>query len=210
MKEFSEKEVPDYIEAIEKPNTPNDLGTIVRMGLRHLKVGNLPDFEPIHKMRICLYPGSQAQWNWDMEPIMKGGGGKGDSCVALYWAEINMNAGDERIMGFTYGLSELSLSAGESPIALSAPPTVQPDSEFVITAYVWNGRLAENVKLELPPGLTLAEKESDQKPIEDAKRAQVSFRVRAGKDGSYEVKAKVGATVSKPIIIKVRAGGVFG
>jgi hypothetical protein len=161
-------------------------------------------------MRICLYPGSQIQWDWDMESIMKGGEGKGDSCVALYWAETTMNPDDERVMGYTYGLSELSTSGGDSPIALSAPPTVQPNAEFVVTAYVWNGRPGQKIKLELPEGLTLAANESEDKLIDDAKRAQVSWRVKAGNDGEFKVTAKAGATISKPIILKVRRGSPFG
>ncbi len=182
MKEFSEKEVPDYIEAIERPDHPDDLGTIVRMGLRHIKVGQT-ELEPIHKMRICHYPGSQAQWDWEpMEPIVRNE--RGDSCVALYWAEITMNPGDVRMMGYTYGLSELSLGAGDTPIALSAPATVQPNSEFVLTAYVWNARPGQTITVELPEGLTLASGETETKDVDDPKRARCPGASRRAAKGS--------------------------
>lgn len=206
MKEFSEKEIPDYIEVIEKPDTPDDLGTIVRMGLK------LPglDLEPIQQMRICLYPGSQTKWIWDMEPMNKNPMRK-DSCVALYWNVVKMNPGDKRTMGYTYGLSELSINVGESPIALSAPASVKPDEEFVLTAYIWNAKPGQKIKLELPEGLELGKDEVEEKRVDEAgNRVQVSWRVKAGKAGDYSVSAKMGSNISRALKIVVRTGSFLG
>lgn len=203
MREFPEKEIPDYIEAIEKPQTPSDLGTIVRMGLKNIHLAGT-DLEPIDKLRICLYPGSQTKWDWDMEPMNKNPKHK-DSCVALYWVVQKMNPGDKRTMGYTYGLSELSIAEGEAPMALSAPTMVRPGSEFVITAYVWKARPGARIDLELPAGLTLAENETPDKTIEEGDgRAQVSWRVKAGAAGEFPVSAKMGRSISPEIKVKVR------
>jgi hypothetical protein len=135
-----------------------------------------------------------------------------DSCVVLFWAEQRMNRGEDRVMGYTYGLSELAVGQGESPMALSAPTSVRPNSEFVITAYVWKARKDSVVHLELPEGLTLAKDETEDKKItEDGTRVQVSWKVKAGsKDGKFPVKSKMGSTKSDPLDVIVRSSGLFG
>jgi hypothetical protein len=208
--DFREKDIPAYIEVIEKPDTPKDLGTVVRMGLKGLRDAG-SDLEPISRMLICLYPGSQMKdWDWEIESMKKNPQNK-DSCVALFWAEQTMTPGDPtRVMGYTYGLSELAVGTGESPMALSAPASVQPESEFVMTAYVWNAKKDSVVRLELPVGLTLAKDETEDKKLtEGGNRVQVSWRVKAGPRGEYPVTTKMGTTISKEFKVIVRAGGLF-
>jgi len=208
MKELTEKEIPDYIEMIEKPDNPKDLGTVARMGLRHIKLPGI-DLEPIDKMRICLYPGSQIKWDWAMEPMNKNPKQK-DSCVALYWVVQKMKAGDERRMGYTYGLSELSIGPSDAPIALSAPSSVQPGAEFVVTAYVWKSSKGQKVKLDLSSGLKLAKDESVEKTVEEnGTHVQLSWRVLAGEAGEYPVAAKMGSTMTKPLKVVVSNTSIF-
>jgi hypothetical protein len=202
MKEFQGKDIPDYIEAIEKPETPDDLGTVVLMGLRNLKLAGF-ELEPVDRLRICHYPGSQTQWDWDMEPMNKDPNKK-DSCVAIYWANQEMKPGAHRVMGYTYGLSGLSIEAGDSPVALSVPPLIRPHSEFLLTAYIWNAHKGQKIAIELPPGLELADKEEVEKSLEKEKdRVQVSWKVKAGGMGEYDVTTRMG-TRSKPFKVKVR------
>ncbi len=213
MKDFPEKEVPDYIEAIEKPDTPKDPGTVARMGLKNINLPNI-DLEPIDKLRICGYPGSQTKWDWKPFPMNNNPENpkKRDSAVAIYWVYRDMNPGEVRHVGFTYGLSQLSVSAGDSQIALSAPGSVQPGKEFVITAYVWNAQKDQKVTLDLPAGLELLQDETAEKQIEEAgSRVQVSWRVKAaGTAGEYPVTAKTRKTVTKPFTVIVRTRSFFG
>lgn len=202
MEEFREKQIPDYIEAIENPDNPSDLGTIVRLGLKNLNFGG-GNLEPVDRLRICLYPGSQTKWDWEMKPMNKGS--KKDSCVAIYWATVKMNPGEVRHLGYTYGLSELSIGTGESPMALSAPALVLPNSEMLVTAYVWNVRKGSKIEIDLPAEFKLASNESAVKTIEEtsSERVQVSWRVKTTKAGVFEIKTRLGSSTSRPIKIRV-------
>ena len=110
MEEFPQKKIPDYIEAIENPNDPNDLGTVVRMQLKGLKLPGVDALEDIETMRICRWPQNKdARWKWEMEPMDFVPETK-DSCVVLYWADRDMNPRtDVRQLAFTYGLSGLDI-----------------------------------------------------------------------------------------------------
>jgi hypothetical protein len=216
MKEYNQKEIPDYIEVIEDPDNPKDLGTVARLGLKGIRLEEGQgdnrteiDVESIDKMRICLYPGDGARWDWEMEPMNKTPTNK-DSCVALYWYYRSMNPGETRYLAFTYGLSELS-DRVESTLSLSAPASIRPNSTFRLTSYVWNAKMGQQVKLELPPGLTLVQGESDTKTIEEAgRRVQVSWEIKAGAAGKYPVRATSGMSATRPFNVHVKSGTIFG
>ena len=75
---------------------------------------------------------------------------EGDSCVAVYWPEQTIKPKERRHMAMTYGLGKLEFT---DRLALSAPATVAPGREFVVTAYVYNAKKGEKVTLELPAGV---------------------------------------------------------
>ncbi len=224
MEEFPQKVIPDYIEAIENPNDPNDLGTTVRMQLKGLRLPGVPDLEDIEKMRICRWPENKdVNWDWEMEPMDKIPETK-DSAVALYWAWRMMNPGETRQMAFTYGLSKLEISGGgdeppaptETAMAMSVPNLVSTNSEFVVTAYLWRTKAGQKATLNfLEEGLTLAPGEAAEKEIEKPgdTRVQVSWKVKAGAKGSYKIQATSGGSKTKPRTIEVRdpkTSSIFG
>src|SRR5262249_38694090 len=83
--DFVGEQVPDYIEVIEKPNDPEDPGTVARMGLRHMRLPGGITLEDMDKLRICRFPGPNARWDWPVQSMKGGKGETADSCVALYW-----------------------------------------------------------------------------------------------------------------------------
>jgi hypothetical protein len=207
--EFTGKQIPDYLEVIENPNDPQNPGTVARMGLLHL---HLPDrkLEDPEKLLICRFPGQAAGWNWgaeSMQPTVSEE--KPDSCVALYWSNDILNKGESRNVGFTYGLGTLEISGGT--LALSVPSSVQPNSDFVVTAYVWNAKKGDKVKLTVPAGLKLASGEGDEKTIEeDGARSQVFWHLRSGNRGEYTLEAVKDNAKSKPKKVIVKATSIFG
>jgi hypothetical protein len=209
--EYSQKEIPDYIEVIENPDDPKNPGTVARMGLRHLK---LPDIEldDMDKLRICRFPGQTAGWgDWPVESMQPNKDEKrGDSCVVMYWPYVIMNAGETRYVAFTYGLSTLEIG-GDSTLALSVPASVQPDSDFVVTAYVWKAKKGDKVKLTIPTGLKLADGESDEKTVEESgARSQVFWHLRSGDTGTYTLEATKEKVKSKPKKVVVKTTSIFG
>jgi hypothetical protein len=214
MRDFPQKDVPDYIEVIENPDDPKDHGTVVRMGLKNIKLPGV-DLEDVELLRICRWPGNrQAQWDWKPLPMNEPADNK-DSCVVLYWPYLNMNPGDERRMAFTYGLGKLDVGglsgAGGTSLALSTPASVQPGKEFVVTAYVWGARKGDKVKLELPRGLGLVSgEELEQTVEEEAARTQVFWKVKAGEAGTYTIEAASGKARARPREVVVKVLSIFG
>jgi predicted secreted protein len=207
-RDFAQKEIPDYVEVIEKPETPEDLGTVARLGLKGLKLPGV-NLEEIDWMRICRWPGNKdAPWEWEPEAMNQPPDQARDSCVALYWAYRDVDPGEKRALAFTYGLSELSIGAGttqESRMALSVPAQVQPGREFVVTAYVWNAREGQKVRLRLPEGLSLVEGQQEEQTVEaTAARGQVFWKVRAADKGTFEMEATSGAARARGQV-KVRS-----
>ncbi|HEY7315902.1 MAG TPA: hypothetical protein VH643_41615 [Gemmataceae bacterium] len=214
--EFLQKQIPDYIEVVEKPDDPKDPGTVARMGL-HLKLPGGIQLEDMDKLRICRFPGATAPWEPDVVESMRPDqpGEKADSCVFLYWPYENMNPNDIRHMAFTYGLGSLEIGEGGGgggvSLALSVPASVQPDHDFVATAYVWKAKKGDKVKLEVPRGLKLADGESVEKTIEEGgARSQVFWHVRSGRTGEYTLKATSGSAKSKPKQVVVKTTSIFG
>jgi hypothetical protein len=212
MRDFKQKEIPDYIEAIEKPDTPNDLGTVARMGLKGIKLPGI-ELEDIERLLITRWPGNRQQrWEVPLESMTDEKGNR-DSCVALYWDYTDMRPKQERRMAFTYGLSKLDIGEGDTKqaLALSVPASVLPNREFVATAYAWNARKGDTVKLVLPRGLTLVDGETLDKTVEEGgKRVQVFWRLKAGGTGEYKLEATNGDVKAKPRTVAVKSSSIFG
>jgi hypothetical protein len=211
--EFSQKDIPDYIEALENPNEPENPGTVARLCLRHFSLPGM-DLEDMDKLLICRFPGNP-NVGWDLaavesiQPDSKDDKKeKGDSCVVMYWPYKELNPGATRHVAFTYGLGSLEISGA---LALSVPSSVQPNSEFVVTAYVWDAQKGDKVKLIVPAGLKLAGGESAEKTIEEeGKRSQVFWRLRSGESGDYMLEATTDKDKSKPKKVTVKPASIFG
>ncbi len=210
MEVFGQKDIPDYVQALERPDL-KDPGTVAHLGL------NLTgEFEPLVEMIICRWPGNR-ETGWKIDPIepMRANPEKPDSCVVLYWAYEEMEAGSTRKMAFTYGLNSISGvagggNAGDGKIALTTGGSMRPGREFTVTAYVKDPQPGQVVTLILPAGFSFAKGNDADKKIEKASGglAQVSWRVRSGKEGEHVLEAASGrarATLS----IRIHEEGIF-
>jgi hypothetical protein len=202
-RDFAEKDIPDYVEAMEKAD-PQDPGTVARLGLKGLNLPGL-NLEPIHAMTICRWQNGNVLWELpeqDRQPIGE------DSCVFLYWAERPMAAGERRDMAFTYGLGTISVS-GESPLGLTAGGSFRPGGVFTVTAYVKGPQEGQKVKLALPDGLSLVAGEEAERPVEKGgDYSQVSWRVRADRLGDYTVRATSGTHEARTRV-RIKNSGIF-
>ncbi len=212
--EFTQKEIPDYIEAIENPEDSQNPGTVARLCLRRF---NLPgvELEDMDKLIICRFPAGNPNVGWDISPVesMKPENKddkkeRGDSCVVMYWPYKDLNPDETQHVAFTYGLGSLEIGGA---IALSVPSSVQPNSEFVVTAYVWDAKKGDKIKLIVPAGLKLASGENQEKTIEEeGKRSQVFWRLRSGRSGEYTLEATTDKDKSKPKTVTVKPASIFG
>lgn len=213
--DYDKKQIPDYIEVIEKPDDPKDPGTVARLGLRNLRLPRT-QLEDMELLRICRWPGNRARWDWDADPMNADKENK-DSCVVMYWPYLSMNPKDRRDVAFTYGFGTLEIGpaggGGEAgpALALSVPASVPPQTDFVVTAYVWRAKKGDTVKLEVPTGLKLASSESNEKNIEEGgTRSQVFWHLRSGSTGSYTLHATSGGAKAKPKQVVVKTTSIFG
>ncbi len=200
---LNQKEVPQYLEAIENPEDPKNPGTAARIGLR------FPDSDldtPV-KVVICGYQNGFHTQKWDVDPIKDIGK---DSCVLIYWADTTLNKGERREVGYSYGLGEVQ---GDGRLALSAPGVVTPNSEFVLTSYIHKAEKGQTFTVLLPPGVELAKGESAEKTVAaDAERVTLSWRLQAGEASKTPLPIKVegAGTTSRPVRVQVRVRSIFG
>jgi hypothetical protein len=195
---FDQKDIPDYIQALEVPD-PSQPGTVAHLGLR------LPDYEPIERMLIAAWPGNPEEgWEWEPVPIDIIRDPKNrDSSVTLYWADKDMNPGETRRLGFTYGLNALS---GDAHLRLTAGGDFRPGGEFTVTAYVHRPEAGQTVRLALPDSMKLVGEQKLEQTIDKAGDiAQVSWRVQAGPEGSFVLEAtRAGNRATVPVRIRTR------
>jgi hypothetical protein len=204
-KEFGEKQIPDYIEALERPDLKNP-GTVAHLGLKGIHLPGVT-LEPIHAMLICRWDGSEIRWEPDeaaQQPI-----DGTDSCVYLYWNYRPMPPGEKRHFAFTYGLGKIAVSAGTSQLGLTAGGSFQPGGEFTVTAYVKNPRQGQAVKLKLPAGLTLLPgQQAEQTVTGRGAYSQVSWRVRGDALGEHTIRATSGDNQAS-YRVRIKNSGIF-
>ena len=222
LRQFGEKDIPDYVEALEFPDLEKP-GTVAHIGLKGVSIPGV-DLEPVHEMLICRWPGSETRWRPEKRDIRSIEGEKeqgevGDSCVFIYWSSLPMPPKTTRNMAFTYGLGKMAASPtggggpGKTQLALTSGGSFQPGGVFTVTAYVKGGKEGQKVKLSLPSGLSFVGDEPEEKAVDapdpKAGYSQVSWRVKAKDTGEYELKATSGGVTARDKV-KIKIGGVFG
>jgi hypothetical protein len=183
---FAGAAIPAHIEALERSDPANP-GTVAYLGLKDLE---LPDVapEPLAKVLIGAWPGSEKKWDWEEEAASKTQKIK-DSAVALYWEIRPTRAGETRQMAFSYGLNNISPPQADGALALSTGGSFQIGSEFTVTAYIKKPTTGERFRIELPTdAFELADGEAAEADVSDeGTLAHVSWRVRSKREGKHSL-----------------------
>jgi hypothetical protein len=202
--EFAEGQVPDYVEALERPDL-KDPGTVAHLGLKGIHLPGVT-LEPIHSVLVCRFESSEAHWKPDEDARLPIKGT--DSCVYLYWDYRPTAPGEKRHFAFTYGLGKLSVG-GASRLGLTAGGSFRPGGTFTVTAYVNSPRAGQAVKLELPAGLTLLPgQDAEQKVTGGGDYSQVSWRVRGDALGEHTIRATSGDGEAS-YRVRIKDSGIF-
>jgi hypothetical protein len=191
MTVLPQKDVPSFVRALESDRLDDTRATVVEMGLK------LRGLEPMEKVVICRWPqefgASEARWGWPFQAMNDPPGSFKDSCVVLYWPKLNMNAGEKRVLGFTYGLGRLAEANTQTAggrIRLFAGPA-KINKTFIVTAYMKNA-VGQQVTLKLPPAIRFMPGQSakqDVQQVPGAPYAQASWRVQSSEVGEFPLRA---------------------
>lgn len=204
--ELPQKEIPDYIQAMEHQDLEKP-GIVALLGLKGFQ---LPDCEPepLYKLMLGENPNnSEAGYDIDIGDLApkgkKAGDGFKDSVVFLYWNERDTNPGETRNFVFSYGLSEISKPTGSSGgnLSISHGSNIFAKKSFALTALVRNAVKGQEVSLELPPGVSLASGENLNRKVEEVDKAttmsQVSWKITVDKPGDYTFKVSTDKNASQ-------------
>ncbi|HEX4609853.1 MAG TPA: hypothetical protein VH092_16775, partial [Urbifossiella sp.] len=173
-------------------------GTVAHLGVRvspHLGVVELPD-----SLIITHWPGSDPPWAFPVAPFGK------DSAVVLLWNEAAVNPGEERKVGFTYGLAKVASGKSGGKLGLTAGGAFKAGGVVTLTAYLDRGLKQPAVTLTLPAGLKLATGRARQtvaiRPTDPYGRA--TWRITCDQPGQYTVKVELedGSAEELPILVR--------
>jgi hypothetical protein len=203
---FEGDKVPDYVEALERPD-PKDPGTVAHLGLKGIQIPNA-ELEPITKLVVCPWESDAIGWDVKVAQDNKDKPIK-DTCVVLYWPEKSMDGGEVRHMAFTYGLNPISTPEGSGNLALTVGGSFVAGKDFTVTAYVKNPQAGQTVKLSLPDGLSFVSAQQAEQAVEvRGDYSQVSWRVHSARPGEYLLRATSGmAGVGHKV--RISAGSLF-
>jgi hypothetical protein len=184
---FTGQAVPDYILALERSDLNDPSMTIVQIGFVPAAGSNAvrPD-----KVSLTQWPGNLVyagqnrdnpdaaveylDHTWEY-PLAKSfairrpgaANAEGDSALAIFWSSIEIPAGQQRVLEFTYGLGSLSGTAKpDAAFRLTAFGPFAPGQPFTVSMLVKNARPDQKATLTLPPGLTWGKNQTAEKPIE--------------------------------------------
>jgi hypothetical protein len=192
FKDFTDQSVPDFIQALEKPDLLNP-GTVAHMTF---KVGG--GLEAPRRVSLTHWPGSNAPWD---VPVVHMGT---DSAVIMYWDEKPLKPKERREVGFAYGLGGVAVEAKGS-LGVILDGEFEPGKTFSITAYVSNPAVGETLTLALPEGLQRIE--GKQKvpvpPPGEGKTSVITWKAKVLEPGQFPIKVKstTGASVTKTVTI---------
>jgi hypothetical protein len=135
----------------------------------------------------------------------------------MYWGQLTMQPGEQRTMAFTYGLGRIATEYGDGRsfngrMRLFVGERARTHQPINILAYVRSTDPNQTVTLKLPAGMSFEPGVSATQTVPTAGSAgysQVSWRVKAAKQGPYVVEAdapRIGV-VADEIFVKDR--GIF-
>ena len=205
-----DKKVPDFLEALEKPDLAQP-GTVAH--LRLALDGSEPPIRvtlgawPNEKLRVLDRKAAGPSTLWDVPVLPLKSMGLDDSAVTLYWKEEPLAPGAARIVGFEYGLQELARR--DDKLATSIDGAYRPGGEITVIAYVEPAAAEGEITLTLPEGFESIEGQLTQsvpKAGAGVRYVPITWRIRAGAIGTYDLVVRANTGESQTIRVEIRKG----
>jgi hypothetical protein len=191
------RNIPDYIQALEYPQLKKP-GTVAQVSLKvgggleppqHVSlthyIRSIPnkvddEVQVVYDVPMASIRGNPSSTDLDQQ--------KEDSAVALYWEDKELKPGEERRLGFAYGLGHLAVGEG-GKLAVTPPTSVRQGEDFPLTALVSDPVEGQTVELVLGRSLQLVDGSAKQAvpPAEAGGNSSVTWRIKADKAGTFRL-----------------------
>lgn len=191
--EFKGKELPDYVQILQKPDV-KDPGFV---GTWTLKMG---DKGP---NRMALTSHGAGENGWEVNVMAA----NGDSDAVLYWDPQSIPPGGKREYAYAYGGGGLATSPGqEGRLNLKLGGSFEPGKTFTVAAVVEDPTAGQSLLLELPKGMERLEGKEWQavpRPNENHGASVVLWKARVLQPGEYALKVRSsnGVTETRTVTI---------
>ncbi|HEX5270955.1 MAG TPA: zinc ribbon domain-containing protein [Gemmataceae bacterium] len=207
LRATDDRPVPDFLQALEKPDLAHP-GTVAHLRLRPDDLKESPERVtlgawPSDRLRVLDRNADGPLTLWDVPVLSIKTFGLNDSAVVMYWKEQALPPGATRDLGFDYGLGSVTAQGGR--LGVTVDGAFRPGGQLTVVAYV-SGSGDETVTLSLPGGFALVEGAAAQPaPPSRGGNRPVTWRVRAGATGKYELTVKSGAGASQAVPVEIKA-----
>jgi hypothetical protein len=174
--ELKGKDLPDFVQILERPNL-KDPGFVGHFTLK------LPGSRigPDRFVCTCHRIGDNG---WDT-PAMQA---QGDSDCALFWSPRSIAPGQKVEFSYAYGKGIASLPESEGRLKVALDGNFEPGKLFTVEATVSEPVPGQTLDLELPAGMTLVEGSAIQ-PVaavgDDAANGMALWRGRVDRVGDF-------------------------
>jgi hypothetical protein len=191
--EFRGKEIPDFVEILERP----DLKNPGFKGAFTFKLGNKLETPG----RVVL-TGLAGTGPWDVQVIKA----MGDSAVAFFWEPKALEPKAKRELAFAYGQGVACNPEDEGKVSVALAGNFEPNKLFTVTAYVNDPIEGQNLTLELPKGVQRVDgRETQAVPLAspDQENSVVLWRCRVLEPGTFPIRIRSsnGTTLTRELSV---------
>lgn len=193
--EFKGKDVPDYVQMLQRPDLKNP-GYVAH--LTFALGAERPD-------RVVLTRHGAARDNWDIQVI----GGGGDSGMAFFFDPKEIKPGAKREVMYTYGKGIGSPLSSEGLFQVNFGGSFEMGKTFTVTALVADPQVGQTLELELPKGLEPLEGKRVQ-PVPEAVGetgySMILWKGRVNEYGRFPIRIRSSTGVTQTKIVTLSPG----
>ncbi len=189
--EFKGKEVPPYVQVLQRPNL-KDPGYVAHL--------TLDLHEKPNRLVLTRHGFGFNSWDMPVNPSM------GDSALGVFWDPKEIPAGGKRDLAYAYGRGIALKAGGDGHFNLVLSGSFEPGKQFTIAAVLADPSPGQSLSLDLPPGMERLEgKEIQPVPYLTGQEGQslVLWKARALKLGRFPLRVRSSGGVTQTKIVTI-------
>jgi hypothetical protein len=195
--ELKDKQVPEYLQVLERPNLQNP-GFVAYLTFKMGTRVQGPDRIVMTNLGACFQ-------GWEVRPIPA----NGDSAFAFFFSPHEVKPNAHREVGYAYGGGIATNPDNDGKVSLTFGGSFEPGKRFTVAAAVDDPAPGQTLALELPPGMERVEgKEWQPVPRPAAEgRSLVLWKARVLRTGRHTLKVRSSTGVTETRIITITRPG---